>query len=234
MNKSIGALLIFGLTATMAAADPELRIENSEFDFGMVPHGAEVMQHFWFKSIGTDTLRIIEVTTKTDDSRIVIERKSLVPGDSMLVAYYWETGSKSGPISEYASIHTNSMAPRPERVILRATNMSRPDFIQPVTVTPFRFELARISDVSIDSIEFALNNTSERDLELQTVSFPVEECELVLPDSVRAYSQEFGYIKVYPEYLDTEFVRSVTLELTTGEKYTKRLTIPIRRKIFDR
>ena len=67
---------------------------------------------------------------------------------------------------------------------------------------------------------------------LTPVSYPVAECEVVLPDSVKSNSSVLGYIKLRPEYADQEFIRSVTLEITGPPNYERRVTIPIRRKIL--
>ena len=233
MAKFFISLVIFALVAGSALADPELAVPDNRFDFGWVPHSSTVVHYFWLKSVGSDTLDIVTTATKNDDSRMPLPKQSIPPGDSILAGFYWDVGSRSGAESQYASVFTNSMAPKPGRAIIEGKVVARPDSILPVTVLPYKFEFSKIGKVAIDSIGFTMINHSERDFEITTVSFPLEECELVLPDSLKAYEQQWGYIRIHPGYLDREFMRSVTIEVVSGDTYKKRLTVPIRRKILS-
>ena len=234
MKKLLFWLTTLLLAAGLVSADPELSIRNNRFDFGWVPHSSTVTQSFWMRSSGTDTLEIVTTATKNKSAEVDIERKVIPPDDSALISLYWDVGERAGATSQYVSVFTNSMSPKPGRVILEGKVVARPDSILPVTVLPYKFELAKMGSITIDSIGFTLINHSERDFAVTTVSFPLEECELVLPDSLKAYEQAWGYVRVYPEYRDQDFIRSVTLELVNGPNYSKRLTVPIRRKAYER
>jgi hypothetical protein len=78
-----------------------------------------------------------------------------------------------------------------------------------------------------------ITNYSDRFLKLEEVSNPLEQCEIVIPESVRPHSEVQGYIKVRPDYLDSEFIESVTILMSDSPDYERRITVPIRRKIFS-
>ena len=69
---------------------------------------------------------------------------------------------------------------------------------------------------------------------MEVVSAPSDEFEIIIPDSLRANESTIGVVKIRPEYVDKEFIGSVTIQITHYLNYEKRITIPIRRKIFSR
>ena len=82
----------------------------------------------------------------------------------------------------------------------------------------------------IDSLAFTLTNHSKQDLAVKLISAQPEEYELVLPDSVHALSSSTGYVKLKPEFADSEFQTSLTLLIS--DQGNKHLTIPVRRKFY--
>jgi hypothetical protein len=226
-------LLATGILASTVSADPALHLKVDKFDFGWTPINSTVETSFWLKSSGTDTLEIVVMVPGTDEITSRIDNRLLAPGDSTKAYFYWDVGGAIGVLDKYVTIHTNSMRERPYRVFLSDINVLRPDSLRPITIKPYRFEFSKLSAVSVDSIDFVITNHSERFLRLEEVSSPLKECEIVIPESVRPHSEVPGYIRVRPDYLDSEFVESVTILMSDGPDYEKRITVPIRRKIFS-
>jgi hypothetical protein len=227
--KTAGLLFASLVAASTVLAQPKLEIAGNRFEFGMVPQNSTVVQFFWFKSVGTDTLRIVEIKQGCNCILTPLEQDWIAPGDSLSVGFFWETQKRVGKIGQYPYIFTNA-GKEPDRVYLTAAVSINPADAYPVSVKPFKLELSRVAGTSLDSLQFILHNDSEDDLSCTVVSFPLVECEVVLPDILKAKSDNTGYIRVKKEYLGTEFQRSITLRLS--DKQNSAVTIPIRRKFY--
>ena len=208
---------------------PALEIPESTFEFGAVPQNSTVFHYFWFKSTGTDTLKINHIKTGCTCVLMPLERDWIAPGDSMKVGIYWNIKRRVGKIGRYPYIFTNAME-EPYRVYLKGGISLKPNEARPVSIQPFKLELSKLQDKSIDSLSFILHNHSDKDLHHNLLSDSLEECELVLPEILLANSDNTGYIKVNKDYLNTEFKRSITLQLSDDRNTI--ITIPVRRKFY--
>ncbi len=54
-------LAIFLAFTSMISAQPKMYIDQSTFDFGYSPQNCKVSHVFWLKSVGSDSLKIIDV-----------------------------------------------------------------------------------------------------------------------------------------------------------------------------
>jgi hypothetical protein len=101
---------------------------------------------------------------------------------------------------------------------------------RPISVKPYKLEVARTSSLSLDSMSFTLTNHSQQDLFIKVVSFEIEQCELMLPEEIKAGADATGWVKVKPQFMDMEFTTSVTMQFS--DKDETRITLPIRRKFY--
>lgn len=56
-------LLAFFLLSSFVMAQPKMYLAEEEFDFGYVPQSSRIAHVFWIKSVGDDTLKIIDIKT---------------------------------------------------------------------------------------------------------------------------------------------------------------------------
>jgi hypothetical protein len=228
--KKLPIVVILVLTMiALSHSQPRLVATTPTFDFGYTPQNVKLVHHFWFKSVGTDTLLINEIKTGCACAVMPLERDWLAPGDSMKVGIYWNVKRYLGKIERNPRIFTNA-GPDPVRLHLQGTVIPYPDSTRPVSTKPFNFLLARSTYKDIDSLSFTLTNHSGQNLAVSLASVPPEEVELVLPDSVRALTSSTGYVKLRPEFAGSEFQTSITL-LMSDQGHTH-ITIPIRRKFY--
>jgi hypothetical protein len=228
MRTSIFAVILI-LGAATVQAEPRLVVLAPTFEFGYTPQNSAVQHRFWFRAAGTDTVRIKEIKTDCACALMPLERDWLAPGDSMEVTITWELGRITGGILRSPYVFCNA-SPDPMKLYLSASVTPFPDSVRPVSVRPFRFELARASIRDIDSIGFTLTNHSDDEVNVRLISPLPRQIDVVLPDVVPGNSGSTGYVRLKPEFADTEFNTSITL-MTTDPKNTH-VTIPVRRKFY--
>ncbi|MCK4607374.1 MAG: DUF1573 domain-containing protein [candidate division Zixibacteria bacterium] len=217
------------IAANSGIAQPELEIRPKEFDFGFVAWNSTLVPQFWFVSTGTDTVRISDIKTGCSCATMPLEKRHLAPGDSMKVGLYWDIGRRVGGVVRGPGVFFEDGS-EPVHFLLTGMVISKPDAAQPVSIKPYKAELAHLAGNSIDSVSFTFHNRSDEELDLRVVSYPVDECELDFPTVLAPESSAIGYIKIRPEFADSEFKRSVTVEFS--DKKRNRITIPIRRKFY--
>lgn len=228
MKAAVFALLTC-LTIGSLLAEPALEIKGNRYDFGIVPQNAKICQYFWFKSIGTDTLRISEVKTGCDCVTMPVEKMWIAPNDSMLVGLSWETERRIGGIGRYPYVMTNART-EPYRISLTADVTVKPDSAFPICSRPFILSLAKTATASIDSMSFRLVNRSDQDITLRVMSYPPIQVDINIPTHIKANSEIVSYVKVKPDFVNQEFSTSITL--MTDDANETRLTIPIARKNY--
>jgi hypothetical protein len=227
--KAFLASILVVVAGMSASAEPRLEISETEFDFGDVPQNVTLVFGFWLKSTGTDTVVIEDVKTGCSCAVMPLEQDRIAPGDSIRALVYWDIERRLGRMGRAVRIFTNADSD-PYRIRFDAAGVFFPDSAQPVSIKPYKFILAKSSQVVIDSISFTLVNRVNEDISVSLASPPVNECQIKLPETIPALSTDTGYIKIQPAYADTEFKTSMTL-LFSG-KQTSRLSVPIERKFY--
>lgn len=215
------------------SAEPRLVIAGNRFDFGTTPQHSTLTQYFWFHSAGTDTVKITKVETGCDCTTMPLEKTVLAPGDSMKVGVNWDTQASVGSSGKYPRIHIAGQQD-PERLFLTASVTLFPDSARPISVKPYRAELSKMSNRSVDSVRVMLTNHSELPVALKVTSAQVAEFRVTVPDSLRAKETVAMVIAVAPEFQDKEFSRSITLSYDGGAvSVIGNITVPVRRKIIS-
>ena len=229
MRLLLTVLIIFLLLASIAGAKPKLTVFNPNFEFGAIPQSSTVTQYWWFHSTGDETVIIDSIKTGCVCALMPLESDSLAPGDSMLVGIYWNIKKRVGNIGRYPYIYTNAKK-EAYRIYLTGKSVVHAEKMRPVSIKPYRLELSRTKTKSIDHIDFEIINHSDVDIDIMTVSYPINEVELVLPEVLKANSATKASVKVNEEYLEEEFERSFTIDLVGLDD--SRITVPIRRKFY--
>lgn len=209
-----------------------LFIVNDAFDFGRAPQNATLTQFFWFKAVGEDTVQIRQIKTGCACTTMPLERQWIAPGDSIRVGVFWDTERRVGLDGKYPYIYIVGQE-EAERIYLTADITMFPDSAGPVSVKPFRAEFSKMNSMSIDSTRVILTNRSTVPVGLKIVSSVAPEYQVTIVDSIQAQSKGEILIAVAPEFKNTEFVRSLTIEYAGAQDVKGRVTIPIRRKIIS-
>jgi hypothetical protein len=231
MKIGLTVILLLLLVTVGLIAQPKIVIPYNTIDFGMTPQNCTLVHYFWFKNPGTDTLRLTDIVTGCDCTTMPLTQKWIAPGDSLRVALYWQTQLKNGNTGRYPYVYTNA-GKDPARISLTALVLPALDSVRPVGIKPYKIELSKLPSMSVDSIGFVLTNRLTTKVALRIISPSIEECELLIPDTLQAGAQARGYVKVKPEYRDLQFERSFTILLSAAKEADVRMTIPIHRKVY--
>lgn len=226
-------LIISGLVL----AEPKLDIDYKSYDFGWVPYNSTGVLYCVIRSVGTDTLVINDITSDCRCLVMPLENQLLPPGDTMIIPVIWEFDDVPNRSSHFCKIFTNEQASidgKPLQLKFEGTVVINPDSLRPVAAKPYRLEFSRMGQIDIDSVSFILTNRSIRDLKLELMAFPYQECEISVPDSLKPNSTVTCWVKIKPEYANREFLSSLTIRMTDNTRFDRSLTIPIRRKIYSR
>jgi len=212
-----------------AFSQPKLESSGQKFDFGLTTQNSTIIYSFWLKSTGTDTVKISDIKTGCSCAVSLLESDKIAPGDSAQLTISWNTEHATGPIKRFPRIYSNGSA-KPLSISLKANVLLSLDSAFAGSIWPFKFEMSRIRDMSIDSLEFRIINATDQVFYPEIVSELPVECIIFLPETVPAKGSAYGYAKLLPEFADKEFKSSFTVDFKFGKG--NYLTIPIRRKFY--
>ncbi len=225
-------LYIFAATTFLGGVvlgQPVLKCSPENFDFGFSIVNSTIVHKLWLKSTGADTVKIKDIKTGCSCTTMPLSRKEIAPGDSLEVTMSWDTQGTRGQIKRYPSIFYEGVE-KPLRIGLFTHVLNVPDSNHSVAILPFRFELGKHQSKSVDSLEFRIKNTTDKDIAVSIISHLLEQCDINLPNIIPAKGEAFGYIKIKPEFADQKFENSITIGFSHDEKFF--ITVPIRRKLY--
>ena len=224
-------LILFGI-AGKCAGGAVLDVDETTYYFGSVPQFSKIYHHYWFRSVGTDTVVIDSINTGCSCVVHDADGLRIPPGDSAQVTIIWDIGRQMNMLGQATDIFYNHSIV-PKNIGMRAFVRMDPQGNLPFTIVPYRFEFGQVpgSEISVDSVQFQVVNTFNHPINIKTVSDPLEGLNIVLPDSVAAKGKAYGYAKLGPQLSGKEFYYSVTFQISDEEK--SRFTIPVRRKIYE-
>ncbi len=228
LKSLIIILFITGMTQ-IANSQPVLEIPNADLNLGIFPQNSTIVHDFWFKSTGSETLKISEIRTGCACAVLPLERKSIAPGDSMKVTMTWNVEVQMGRALIIPRIYTNA-GDVVYKIEMRGLVIDEPESSPIISVLPYRLEFAKIYDRDIDSIDFQISNKFEHDLMLRKTSPSSDKYKIILPEVINGLSAAIGTIILNKEYADTEFISYLTFEAT--DPSNTKITVPIRRKIY--
>lgn len=230
MKTAIYLIFTFLLIISSAFSEAKLEFSTDKVDFGYIPRNSVLVHDFWFKSTGTDTLRIIEIKPGCACQTAELERDFIPPGDSMKVTMVWEVKQRVGSARKYPYIYTNARDVA-YRIFMDCKVMSDPSILSNnIGVSPFRIEFSKVGSKNIDSVQFEIENKFEHDLMLKMVSLDNKRFNCTIPEVIPGLSTAYGNIILSPQFADSQFVTYFTFE--ASDKNSTRVTIPVRRKIY--
>jgi hypothetical protein len=218
---------VFALTIGAQAA-PQLSLSETEFNFGFVPQNSQITHVFTLKSIGTDSLKITRVVPGCGCTKAPLQKSELAPGETTQLEIVFSTRSYRNHVVKSPRIETNEgTAPRNVRIVSHV--VARPDSTYPIVIKPYKLDISQFGEKVRDDMTFAITNVSDQDLSLTVIDQPDGLFDITLPAMIKAGESAEGVLKLRDDALDTEFQKSVTIQL--DDEPASRFTIPVKRSI---
>ncbi len=131
-------------------------------------------------------------------------------------------------VTKRPTIKTNE-GPPDKSVQISCSIATRPDSTYPILIKPYKLDLTQFGEKVRSETKFTIENISDQDLDLTTVSSPSEFISLTLPKVVKAGKTAEGVAKLTKAGVDAEFEKAITLQLS--DEKSSRFTIPVKRSI---
>lgn len=231
--KLLRIIILLLLTQTVFAANgkQKLVVSPDNFNFGVALKDTEMSANVWLKSVGSDTVEITKIETGCECTTIPLETNIIAPGDSVEISINWSTVGTYGSVKRHPRFYYKGSTD-PARLELKASVVLMHDSTtMPVSIWPFKFEMANFSLMRVDSLEFKMINTTDKKAIPSLVTKLPAQCILEIPSEIPPFGQAWGFVKLKPEFLDKEFQSSFTLGFSNEPKFF--ITVPIRRKNYS-
>jgi len=114
-------------------------------------------------------------------------------------------------------------------VKIKADVITNPDSTFPVIIKPYKFDISQFGEKERKKLKFEITNVSDNELNIQLIDMPIGMFKVKMPDKVKAGKSEEGELELLDDYVDQEFEKSITIQLS--DKNMTRFTIPVKRTI---
>jgi hypothetical protein len=227
----IAAAAMASALASPVTALPKMLLPQEEYNFGFVPQDSKVSHVFWIKSVGEDSLIIINVKPGCSCTQAPLAKKELAVGDSTELEIIFSTGKNIGKATKRPTITTNE-GPPSRNVTISCDVVRALDSTYPLIIKPYRLFVSKADTIEIDEARFTIRNISDQDLGVTVTGQPFGYFQLTIPKMVQAGQTADCRLKINPKYLAEPFEKSITLELTDTSK--TRFTIPVIRRFIGK
>lgn len=225
---SAGLILSLALITPAAYSAPAAAVDESAFDFGYVPQQAKISHVFKIKSIGDDTLKIIQVIPGCGCTKAPLEKSALAPGETTNLEVVFSTGAYQGRVSKHPKFVTNEPTPE-HRLEFLSTVLVRPDSSYPLVIQPRMLDLSGDGSTAQEATTIRITNVSDSPVNLSLIEAPEGWFEVTLPASIPAGGSAEATVRLVEDAGPGTFEKSFTLEL--NDTQTSRYTVPVKRKV---
>ncbi len=229
-KRILPTLLVVGLALliTTIQAEPKLELSSKDYDFGFVPQHAKVSHTFMLKSVGDDTLKIVQVVPGCGCTKAPLEKSEIAPGDSATLEIIFNTGRYNGRVKKHPRIVTNEQQNR-VNLEFASTVMARPDSTYPIIVKPHKLDFSRLADSAEPEMTFTLHNVYSEPLQVDIVDYPDDLLAITMPTEIPVKGSSDGTVRLIDPNSTAAFEKSITIEVNdlTGSRFT----IPVMRSV---
>ncbi|MEW6051428.1 MAG: DUF1573 domain-containing protein [Candidatus Zixiibacteriota bacterium] len=217
--RILSSLILFvAVCASQVFGGPKAKFTDDSFDFGMTAQGTILTHAFWIKSVGDQTVRIVEVEPGCGCTKAPLLDSVLAPGDSTRLDITLSTKGFVGRIAKRPYFVTSS---NPEKIYLKlfADIVKATDSLQPISITPSRVDVSQFNKLRRKA-KFTITNHSNVDQNVMVVDSSHKSFDVTLPPKLKANSSIEGQIMVHENAIEKNFEESITIEFD-GEDRTR-------------
>lgn len=227
-SKVIVAIAAIVLAAQSVLAVPQIKLSETEFNFGKFYQNSKVSHTFWIKSTGTDTLKVVQIVPGCGCTQMPLKDSTLAPGDSTELEIIFSSRSMRGNITKAPYIKTNM---GDEMTYLKIYSEvfaeDLPDSL--LGVTPVRLDISQFGETPVrKKAAFTIENKQPKEVTLEMISYPKNLFKVTLPKKLAAGGKAEVEVEVLDSVLKEEFEKCITFETVSADSRT-RYTVPVRR-----
>ncbi len=227
-SKAVVALAAVVLAAQSVLAIPQIKLSETEFNFGKFYQNSKVSHTFWIKSTGSDTLKIVQVVPGCGCTQMPLKDSTLAPGDSTELEIVFSSRSMRGNITKAPYIKTNV---GDEMTYLKIYSEvfaeDLPDSL--LGVTPVRLDVSQFGEAPVrKKASFTLENKQAKEVNLEMVAYPKDLFKVNLPKKLAAGAKVQVDVEIIDSAIKKEFEKCVTFEVVSADGRA-RYSVPVRR-----
>jgi hypothetical protein len=143
MKPALTTILLLILWPVMAIGKPQMFLPELHWDYGNVPQNSALTHDYWIRNMGNDTLKIIDVRPGCGCTTAPIQKKTLAPGDSTIVALVFNTKTSSGRVSKNARITSNDTSQASLTIDFAANIVAAPDTFSAIRLDPHQMVFSK-------------------------------------------------------------------------------------------
>lgn len=231
MKKIFVLLLLLPFMVFAQMRGPKIKTNADIHDFGEVEQGASVKYNFMISNDGDDTLKIAGVLTSCGCTVAELNKKILLPGETIPLAVEFNTKDRVGPQIKYITITSNDK----DKPVLKLTitgkikeslQVSKNTDGPKIQFTKDQHDFGVVTEGKVVDFTFDYTNAGKQDLEIKDVKTSCG-CTAAVVSGKKLKPGEKGTLKVE---LDTSnrmgrMSRVITVTSNDPEQSTKILTI---------
>lgn len=218
LRKRHLVLLLLLLGVVVAQAEPKLVVTETEFNYGKVAQQSELYHGFWLKSVGDDTVRIVEVFPGCGCTQIPLPDSTLAPGDSLKLQIILNTQRFFGFVTKKPYIEINRSEDKLVHFHIYAQVLPDPATDSPLVLDPPRLDVSQFTVKPRRRSTLSITNKTDETFKLALVDVSTSKLKVELPDKVGPHETVKARVTVDKDSMEESFTRSFTFEATSSKQ----------------
>ncbi len=218
------ASLIGSLTAQQRG--PKALVVEPRFDMGFMPQMTKVAHTFWVNNIGTDSLRIRNVTVSCGCTKATNPTKAIAVNDSVPIEIVFDAGTRKRAQNKTVSVSSNDPVSSSLELAFTCYVYEPNEAVGPVAFTKNeKIDIKNTELAKPVTVQFV--NKSSAELLPRAVMWPKEIMTIEMPKAaVPPGGTGQLLVKFKPSLPEKNYVKSFTVEFNDAAK--TRYTIPVK------
>lgn len=181
---SLVMVFLFGFSVGTALAAPNLKIDESTYDFGEVYQGEKVLHTFAFENTGDEPLVIDRVRSSCGCTAVLLSAKNLAPGSQGEVQANFDSTRFRGKVQKTIYLYSNDPNQPVMQLHIKGT------VLEIVKVTPTQVNFGHVTLEERLSTQVVLRNQSDGPLTFGKPTTTAEELRAEMPETSLAKGEE--------------------------------------------
>lgn len=215
-RKTHLVILLVLLGVVVAQAEPKLIVTETEFNYGKVAQQSELSHGFWLKSVGDDTVRILEVFPGCGCTQIPLPDSTLAPGDSLELEIILNTERFFGFVTKKPYIEINRPEDKLVHFHIYAQVLPHPETDSPLVLEPSQLDVSQFSVKPRRRSTFTITNKTDETFDLALIDVSTPMFTVDLPDKIGPHETVKAQVIVGKDSIEESFRESFTFEATSS------------------